>query len=230
MPGAASAPRRCGSLQEGVASFEEVDRILRDAAGFRMGPFELMDLTGARRLASGYGIDLRPVLPGAALPAVLSAATALRRGPARAQGRTRLLRVSRWQACAAGGAAGGAGKARPGRDRGRGSVVADRTAQAGRERRMAAGHERQARRERAVPCRAAGRGRDDRRAECRAGPAPDGCGRHAVRPCAPAQPHDDAADGARIPRFGAGAARRRRHAASRACATARASLPSASWR
>ena len=26
--------------------FEEVDRILRDAAGFRMGPFELMDLTG----------------------------------------------------------------------------------------------------------------------------------------------------------------------------------------
>jgi 3-hydroxybutyryl-CoA dehydrogenase len=33
-------------LQEGVASFDEVDRILRDAAGFRMGPFELMDLTG----------------------------------------------------------------------------------------------------------------------------------------------------------------------------------------
>jgi 3-hydroxybutyryl-CoA dehydrogenase len=33
-------------LQEGVAPFDEVDRILRDAAGFRMGPFELMDLTG----------------------------------------------------------------------------------------------------------------------------------------------------------------------------------------
>ena len=31
---------------EGVASFEEIDRILRDGAGFRMGPFELMDLTG----------------------------------------------------------------------------------------------------------------------------------------------------------------------------------------
>ncbi len=31
---------------EGVASFEDIDRILRDGAGFRMGPFELMDLTG----------------------------------------------------------------------------------------------------------------------------------------------------------------------------------------
>lgn len=33
-------------LGEGVASFEQIDRILRDGAGFRMGPFELMDLTG----------------------------------------------------------------------------------------------------------------------------------------------------------------------------------------
>ncbi|MCP3137660.1 3-hydroxyacyl-CoA dehydrogenase [Pyxidicoccus xibeiensis] len=33
-------------LQEGIASFDEVDRILREAAGFRMGPFELLDLTG----------------------------------------------------------------------------------------------------------------------------------------------------------------------------------------
>jgi 3-hydroxybutyryl-CoA dehydrogenase len=30
---------------EGVAEFAAVDRILRDAAGFRMGPFELLDLT-----------------------------------------------------------------------------------------------------------------------------------------------------------------------------------------
>ena len=35
---------RC--LSEGVAEFHEIDRIMRDAAGFRMGPFELMDLTG----------------------------------------------------------------------------------------------------------------------------------------------------------------------------------------
>lgn len=33
-------------LGEGVASLEQIDRILRDGAGFRMGPFELMDLTG----------------------------------------------------------------------------------------------------------------------------------------------------------------------------------------
>jgi 3-hydroxybutyryl-CoA dehydrogenase len=33
-------------VQEGVAPFVTVDRILREAAGFRMGPFELMDLTG----------------------------------------------------------------------------------------------------------------------------------------------------------------------------------------
>jgi 3-hydroxybutyryl-CoA dehydrogenase len=31
---------------EGIADFHEIDRILRDAAGFRMGPFELLDLTG----------------------------------------------------------------------------------------------------------------------------------------------------------------------------------------
>jgi 3-hydroxybutyryl-CoA dehydrogenase len=33
-------------LQDGVVSFDEIDRILRDLAGFRMGPFELLDLTG----------------------------------------------------------------------------------------------------------------------------------------------------------------------------------------
>ena len=33
-------------LGEGVASFEQIDRILREGAGFRMGPFELLDLTG----------------------------------------------------------------------------------------------------------------------------------------------------------------------------------------
>src|SRR5713226_6389819 len=33
-------------LGEGIAEFDAVDRILRDCAGFRMGPFELFDLTG----------------------------------------------------------------------------------------------------------------------------------------------------------------------------------------
>lgn len=32
-------------VSEGVSTFPDVDRIMRDAAGFRMGPFELMDLT-----------------------------------------------------------------------------------------------------------------------------------------------------------------------------------------
>ncbi len=33
-------------LGEGIAEFHDVDRILRDCAGFRLGPFELLDLTG----------------------------------------------------------------------------------------------------------------------------------------------------------------------------------------
>ncbi|MGM8885370.1 3-hydroxyacyl-CoA dehydrogenase [Psychrobacter sp. 1U2] len=33
-------------LGDGVATVEDIDRILREGAGFRMGPFELMDLTG----------------------------------------------------------------------------------------------------------------------------------------------------------------------------------------
>ena len=33
-------------LEEGVAQPEDVDRVMREALGFRMGPFELLDLTG----------------------------------------------------------------------------------------------------------------------------------------------------------------------------------------
>jgi 3-hydroxybutyryl-CoA dehydrogenase len=33
-------------VQEGAADFRQVDRIMRDGWGFRMGPFELLDLTG----------------------------------------------------------------------------------------------------------------------------------------------------------------------------------------
>jgi len=33
-------------VSEGVADFVTIDRILRDQAGFKLGPFELMDLTG----------------------------------------------------------------------------------------------------------------------------------------------------------------------------------------
>ena len=31
---------------EGIASFVDVDRVMRDVGGFRMGPFELMDFVG----------------------------------------------------------------------------------------------------------------------------------------------------------------------------------------
>ena len=33
-------------VYEGVAGFPDVDRVMRDVGGFRMGPFELMELTG----------------------------------------------------------------------------------------------------------------------------------------------------------------------------------------
>ena len=33
-------------VSEGIASFADVDRVMTEAAGFRMGPFELLDLTG----------------------------------------------------------------------------------------------------------------------------------------------------------------------------------------
>jgi 3-hydroxybutyryl-CoA dehydrogenase len=33
-------------LSEGIADFSAIDDVLREAAGFRMGPFELLDLTG----------------------------------------------------------------------------------------------------------------------------------------------------------------------------------------
>ncbi len=51
---------------EGVATPAQIDAILKDAAGFRMGPFELMDLTGidvnfpaARIMYEGYFHDRR---------------------------------------------------------------------------------------------------------------------------------------------------------------------------
>jgi 3-hydroxybutyryl-CoA dehydrogenase len=39
-------PESLRVLQEGIADFASIDRILTDAAGFRMGPFSLLDLVG----------------------------------------------------------------------------------------------------------------------------------------------------------------------------------------
>ena len=33
-------------VSEGIAGFADIDRVMRDVGGFRMGPFELMELTG----------------------------------------------------------------------------------------------------------------------------------------------------------------------------------------
>jgi len=44
--GRAFVPESLRVLQEGVADFATIDRILVDAAGFRIGPFGLMDLVG----------------------------------------------------------------------------------------------------------------------------------------------------------------------------------------
>jgi 3-hydroxybutyryl-CoA dehydrogenase len=46
LQGRAFATEGLAIVQEGVADPATIDRILRDGAGFRMGPFELMDLTG----------------------------------------------------------------------------------------------------------------------------------------------------------------------------------------
>ena len=46
LQGRAYAQEALAIVQEGIADVATVDRIMRDGAGFRMGPFELMDLTG----------------------------------------------------------------------------------------------------------------------------------------------------------------------------------------
>ncbi len=46
LQGRAYALEALAIAQEGVADVATIDRIMRDGAGFRMGPFELMDLTG----------------------------------------------------------------------------------------------------------------------------------------------------------------------------------------
>ena len=52
------------ALERGVASAEELDALAR-AAGFRMGPFELMDLIGLDVNLATTRVDLRPHRAGA---------------------------------------------------------------------------------------------------------------------------------------------------------------------
>jgi 3-hydroxybutyryl-CoA dehydrogenase len=84
-------------LGEGVADFREVDCIMREAAGFRMGPFELMDLTGLDVSQPVMESIYHQYYQEAALPALADRGAAPHRRPARTQDRARLLRLRQWQ-------------------------------------------------------------------------------------------------------------------------------------
>ena len=90
--------RGAAMLGEGVASHEEIDRICRLGGGFRMGPFELMDLIGDRRQLRGRALLLRAVLRRASLAAPSDPVRAGRLGPAGTEVRPRLLPVREGQA------------------------------------------------------------------------------------------------------------------------------------
>ncbi|MGH6981308.1 MAG: 3-hydroxyacyl-CoA dehydrogenase NAD-binding domain-containing protein, partial [Stellaceae bacterium] len=45
--GRAYAPESLRIVEQGIAGAREVDQLMKEAAGFRMGPFELLDLVGA---------------------------------------------------------------------------------------------------------------------------------------------------------------------------------------
>ncbi|MBV2148103.1 3-hydroxyacyl-CoA dehydrogenase [Sphingobium sp. AS12] len=79
LQGRAYAQEGLAIVQEGVAEPVVIDRIMRDAAGFRMGPFELMDLTGidVNYAASTYiyeGYQHDPRLKTTTLHALMAAA------------------------------------------------------------------------------------------------------------------------------------------------------------
>ena len=80
-------------LQEGVADFATIDRILVDAAGFRMGPFGLLDLVGLDVAHARDEVHARAVLRRAEVPARLPRRAARRGRIARAQDRPRLVQL-----------------------------------------------------------------------------------------------------------------------------------------
>ena len=89
-------------LQERVAGHEEIDRIVRLGGGFRMGPFELMDLVGRRRGLRGGEVVHRAVVRRAALEAQPDpGADGGRRAPG-PEIRARVLRLSRGSEAPAG--------------------------------------------------------------------------------------------------------------------------------
>ena len=82
-------------VQERLATVEQVDRICRLGGGFRMGPFELMDLVGIDVGFEVVEVVLRAVVRRAALAAVDAGGAQGRLRRARAQDRARLVRLPR---------------------------------------------------------------------------------------------------------------------------------------
>ena len=80
-------------LQERVATHDQIDRICRLGGGFRMGPFELMDLVGIDVGLRGLEVVQRAVIRRAALAAEPAPGAHGRRGPARPQDGPGLVRV-----------------------------------------------------------------------------------------------------------------------------------------
>ena len=124
-------------LQERVATHEQIDRICRLGGGFRMGPFELMDLVG---IDTGFEVAKsfealsfgEPRWRPNPIQARMVAAAA------RAQGRPRLLRLLAGAVPARGPGAAGAGRRRRtggGGGRGRPAGRPDARARRGRLRR-----------------------------------------------------------------------------------------------
>ena len=101
--GRAFGPEALRILGEGIATPAQIDRILKDCLGFRMGPFELVP----RHLPCGDGVASHPVLPGSALHPIGAGATPSGQWLVGAQNRAGLLSLPGWQ-CGRGSAAGAA--------------------------------------------------------------------------------------------------------------------------
>ena len=87
--------------QEAVASFAQVDAIMREQAGFRMGPFELLDLTALDVSHPVMESIYRQFYDEARFrPSPITAVPGRR--PDRPQGRRRLLHLCRWPEAGAG--------------------------------------------------------------------------------------------------------------------------------
>ena len=123
--GAATAPRPCASWAKAWPTSPPSTASCATRSASSSGPFELMDLTGAGRLAPGDGIDLPPVLRRAALPPQRDHRAAAGRRRGGPQDRRRLLPLRGRQGA---GAAGAGRRRRSTRCRRSGSRPAPRAA------------------------------------------------------------------------------------------------------